>query len=55
MLSYADLMNNFGGPSPMDLVPAGATFYVLDEERPKREGRGKRMELKLLVLTPIMI
>uniref|UniRef100_A0A183BVS8 Uncharacterized protein n=1 Tax=Globodera pallida TaxID=36090 RepID=A0A183BVS8_GLOPA len=36
MFSYADLMNNFGGPSPLDFV-TGNGYYMLDEERPKRE------------------
>ncbi|KAL3115588.1 hypothetical protein niasHT_014265 [Heterodera trifolii] len=36
MFSYADLMNNFGGPSPLDFV-SGNSFFILDEERPKRE------------------
>jgi hypothetical protein len=38
MLSYADLMNNFGGPSPLDFFGApGNSLFMLDEERPKRE------------------
>ena len=39
MLSYADLMNNFGGPNSLDFfgAPGNPPLFLLDEERPKRE------------------
>uniref|UniRef100_A0A1I8BQI1 Uncharacterized protein n=1 Tax=Meloidogyne hapla TaxID=6305 RepID=A0A1I8BQI1_MELHA len=36
MLSYADLMNNFGGPNALDLAGQGNSLLI-DDERPKRE------------------
>ena len=49
MLSYADLMNNFGGPNALDLVGQGNTF-LLDDERPKREENYNNDDVHIMTL-----
>ena len=55
MLSYADLMNNFGGPSSLDFfgAPSNSPLFMLDEERPKREEGDDEMQLSLWKRTPL--
>ena len=47
MLSYADLMNNFGGPSALDLVGQG---LLIDDERPKREQNYNKDDVHIMTL-----
>nr|AAW56943.1 FMRFamide-related peptide FLP-18 precursor [Meloidogyne incognita] len=47
MLSYADLMNNFGGPSALDLAGQG---LLIDDERPKREQNYNNDDVHIMTL-----
>jgi hypothetical protein len=48
MLSYSDLMNNFGGPSAIDLI--GTNGFFLDDERPKREENYNNDDIHFMTL-----
>nr|QKS68350.1 FMRFamide-like peptide 18 [Meloidogyne graminicola] len=49
MFSYADLMNNFGGPSALELVKPGNNL-LLDDERPKREENYNNEDVHIMTL-----